>query len=210
MIPDFLIETLYFLPGIIIGFTFHEFAHAQTAVWLGDDTPRLQGRTSLNPIVHIDIIGFILLLVAHFGWAKPVQINPNNFKNKKRDDIIVSISGPMMNILLACIFIILIKVMYSFFGGILDVETFSILENIFAYAAYINIVLCLFNLLPIPPLDGSHIVFSLAGQMYSELYFKFARISMILLIVLILTRMLNYIIFQPATHIFYFLQAIIF
>ncbi len=204
-----LIETLYILPGINIGFTFHEFAHAQTAVLLGDNTPRLQGRTSLNPMVHIDIIGFILLIIAHFGWAKPVQVNPYNFKNMKRDDILVSIAGPAMNILVACVFFIFIKIMYLFFIHILDPHTFSILETIFANAAYINIVLCLFNLLPLPPLDGSHILFSLAGKMYSEAYYKFARVSTIILIVLIITRMLNGIIFGPAISIYNFLQGMI-
>jgi len=203
-----LIDTLYLLPGIIIGLTFHEFAHAQVAVLLGDNTPRLEGRTSLNPIVHIDIIGFILLLIAHFGWAKPVHINPANFKNPKRDDILVSLAGPTMNIIMACIFFILIKIMYLFFTNVLDFSTFSILVSIFANAAYINIILCLFNLLPLPPLDGSHIVFSLAGKLYSESYFKLARMSMIILIVLILTRALNVIIFGPASAIYGLLQSI--
>jgi Zn-dependent protease len=203
-----LTNTLYLLPGIIIGLTFHEFAHAQTAVWLGDNTPRLQGRTSLNPIVHIDIIGFILLLIAHFGWAKPVQINPSNFKNPRRDDILVSLAGPAMNILVACLCFIVIKIMYLSLVNLLDFNTFTILVRIFANAAYINIILCLFNLLPLPPLDGSHIVFGLAGKMYGELYFKLARMSMVILIVLILTRALNKLIFGPASAIDQLLQGI--
>jgi Zn-dependent protease len=102
-------ETLLLIPGILLGFSFHEYAHAQMAVWLGDDTPKQQGRLSVSPLAHIDILGFILILLAGFGWAKPVQINESNFKNRKRDDILVSLSGPAMNLLIAIFFLILMK-----------------------------------------------------------------------------------------------------
>ncbi len=205
-----LVGILYTLPGIIIGLTFHEFAHAQTAVWLGDDTPRLQGRTSLNPLAHLDIIGFIMILIAHFGWAKPVQINPLNFEHRKRDDILVSLAGPVMNILLACLFLILMKVTYYLTVNIiLDVTTYNILITIFDYAAWINIVLCIFNLLPIPPLDGSHIIFGLAGQMYSNLYYQVARWSTFIFIALIIFNVFGTIIIPPVTLIYNALKGII-
>jgi Zn-dependent protease len=202
--------TLYLLPGIIIGFTFHEFAHAKTAVLLGDDTPRLQGRTSLNPLVHIDIIGFILILIAGFGWAKPVQINPLNFKKKRRDDILVSIAGPLMNIFLACVFLLLARIAYSMPLNIFEPATYSILVNIFQYGAYINVVLCVFNLLPIPPLDGSHILFGLINLKNTKLFYQFSRYGIFVLLALIITNLLHKIIIPPIYIIFNFLSGIFF
>ena len=89
------------LPGLIIAMVIHEYAHARVAVWLGDFTPKMMGRLTLNPMAHIDPIGLVMLFLVHFGWAKPVMINPNNFKNPKRDDILVSLAGPGANLLTA-------------------------------------------------------------------------------------------------------------
>jgi len=197
-----ILRMLYQLPGIIIGLTCHEFAHAKTADLLGDDTPRLQGRTSLNPLVHIDIIGFILIMIVGFGWAKPVQINPYNFKNRKRDDILVSLAGPLTNILLACVFLGLIKVLYFLPLSFLSTDTLNILVNMFFYAAGINVVLCVFNLVPLPPLDGSHIVFGLTGLNNTRFYYKLSQMSTLILLVLIITNILGKIIGPPISFIF--------
>lgn len=205
-----LVQTLYLLPGIIIGFTFHEFAHAQTAVWFGDDTPRAQGRISLNPLVHIDLIGFIMIVFAGFGWAKPVQVNPNNFRNKKRDDILVSLAGPVMNIFIACFFFILMRIIYFVPSGFLDENTFDIIFNIFNYAAWINVVLFVFNLIPIPPLDGSHIIFGLAGLMESKFYYQISRMSTFILLILIITNLISKIISPPIMFIYDNLSGLFF
>lgn len=203
-----IVQTLYLLPGIIIGFTFHEFAHAQTAVWFGDDTPRLQGRTSLNPLVHIDIFGFIMIVIAHFGWAKPVQVNPNNFRNRKRDDILVSLAGPVMNILVAICFFILTRVVAYIPENTLDSSTVGILADILNYGAYINVVLAVFNLVPIPPLDGSNILFGLLGWRYREFYYRLQQMSWLILLVLIITGIINVIIGPPITFIYTLLAGI--
>jgi len=192
-----LMETLYILPGVIIGFSLHEFAHARTAVWLGDDTPKLQGRLSISPFVHIDIIGFIMILIAGFGWAKPVEINPNNFKNKRRDDVIVSLAGPLMNLLIAFFFLILMVIVYYIPENILSDYYYEIIMNIFDYTVWINIVLFVFNLIPIPPLDGSHILFSLTGLKESSLYYTLYDKSKYLLLILIITDLIGKLIYPP-------------
>ncbi len=198
------------LPGILIGFSLHEFAHAQTAILLGDDTPRAQGRNTVNPLAHIDIIGFIMILIAGFGWAKPVQINPNNFRNRVRDDIIVSLAGPLMNLLLAVVFLVLMKASTLLTSNYLDDNTISILFTIFEYGLYINIVLCVFNLIPIPPLDGSHILFGLLGLNHSKVYFQISQMGTYILLLLILTNILNKIIGPPITFMYNSLTGIFF
>ncbi len=205
-----LIETLYLLPGILIAFAFHEYAHAQTAVWFGDDTPRLQGRTTLNPFVHIDIIGFIMIILAGFGWAKPVQVNPNNFRNRKRDDILVSLAGPLMNFFLAVIFLSLMKITTHIPSDILSGDIYEILMNIFDYAAWINVVLGVFNLLPVPPLDGSHIFFGLTGLKDTEFYYRIQQMSTFILLALIITNLIDKIISPPIILIYSFLSQIFF
>lgn len=201
LLMDFM-ETLYLLPGILIGFSLHEYAHARTAVWLGDDTPKHQGRLSISPFVHIDIIGFIVILIAGFGWAKPVEINPNNFKNKRRDDIIVSLAGPLMNLLIAFFFLILMKIVYYIPESILNDYYYEIIMNIFDYTVWINIVLFVFNLIPIPPLDGSHIFFSLTGLKESSFYYTFYDKSKYLLLILIITDLIGKIIYPPIVGIY--------
>ena len=103
------------LPGIVIGLSFHEFAHAWMSDKLGDPTPRRQGRLTLNPIAHIDWIGFLMLLIAGFGWGQPVQIDPSYYKNRRRDEFLVGIAGVTMNLILAVIFSIPVRLMRSYF-----------------------------------------------------------------------------------------------
>lgn len=149
------------LPGIIIAITFHEYAHAFAADKLGDGTPRNQGRLTLNPLSHIDPIGIVLLIFAKFGWGKPVQINPRNFRrdiSMSKGEAIVSIAGPAMNFILAIIFSIIYCLVYKFAGAQFIMSTLGncILLAI-KYTIMLNIGLGVFNLLPLPPLDGSKI-----------------------------------------------------
>lgn len=142
------------LPGVIIAMTFHEFAHAWMADKLGDTTPRSQGRLTLNPLSHIDPFGLILLLFANIGWGKPVEINPRNFNSNKSIETceaLVALAGPVMNIILAFIFMIIYYALYCF------TNCSWIILYIVYYAVAVNIGLGVFNLLPIPPLDGSKI-----------------------------------------------------
>lgn len=153
-IGDWLYSTLLTLPGIVIGLTFHEAAHGYVSYWLGDPTPKLQGRLSFNPLHHIDPVGFVALLIAGFGWGQPVQIDPRYYKHRRRDELLVSLAGVAMNFLIAIVTALAIRgllavMSYSFYQGI-GIVIIQILYYIFM----INIVLMIFNLLPVPPLDG--------------------------------------------------------
>ena len=160
------------LPGIIIGLTVHEFCHAMAAHKLGDHTAREQGRMTFNPLKHIDPIGFLFIIFAGFGWAKPVQFNPGNLRNPRRDKAIIAAAGPLSNLVLALVFVAFIRgwfalLEYTTTSGraeqlisILLSQPFLVFISVVLRAAAINIGLFVFNLFPIPPLDGSHIVFS--------------------------------------------------
>jgi len=149
---------IYLLPGIIIGLTFHEYAHGWMANRLGDNTARNYGRLTLNPVAHLDPIGLLMLFFAGFGWAKPVPVNPYNLKiDMKQGMLLVAFAGPATNLFIAFAATIIWGVLYGF--NIPYFDTFMM------YAIQINVVLAIFNLLPIPPLDGSRI---LAGLLPGE------------------------------------------
>ena len=152
-----LFGNLYFkiltLPGILIALCFHEFAHAWMSNKLGDPTPRMQGRLTINPLAHIDIIGFICLLICGFGWGKPVVVNPYYYRKRRRDELLVSLAGVVMNLILAILFSFptrLFESMYYQSGSSL----LEILYYICMFTVQINLCLMIFNLIPIPPLDG--------------------------------------------------------
>ena len=150
---------LYSLPGIIIGLTVHEFSHAFVADKLGDGTARAQGRLTLNPFYHIDPIGMVFILFAGFGWAKPVQFDMRNLKSPKRDRILIALAGPLSNLILGVVFLFVIKLTFDtldFLPETLYVILFRLLFSI----SVINLGLFIFNMLPIPPLDGSHVFLS--------------------------------------------------
>ena len=146
------------LPGIIIGLSFHEFAHAWVSDKLGDPTPRRQGRVTINPLAHIDWIGFLALLLVGFGWGKPVQIDPSYYKNRRRDEFLVGIAGVTMNLLLAVIFSIPARMIVKAFSGPAVSDLVYNIYLIIFYIVSINIVLMVFNLIPCPPLDGWGII----------------------------------------------------
>ena len=156
-----LLSLVLTLPGVIIAITFHEYAHALAADKLGDETPRNQGRLTLNPLSHIDPIGFVLLIFANFGWGKPVQINPRNFNRNismGKGEAIVSVAGPIMNFILAILFSVIYCLVYKFAGleFVMSSLGYYILIAI-QYTIILNVGLGVFNLLPLPPLDGSKI-----------------------------------------------------
>lgn len=157
-----LLGLLYSIPGVLIAITFHEFAHAKIADRLGDDTPRMEGRLSLNPLAHIDPIGFIMLVFAGFGWGKPVNVNPRNYNRDitvEKADALVSVAGPAMNFILAIVFTCIYFAIYKFTGGPKSsTDIIYIIEQIVLATIAINIGLGVFNLIPLPPLDGSKII----------------------------------------------------
>ena len=157
------------IPGILIAITFHEFAHAFAADKLGDDTPRRQGRLNLNPFMHLDLFGTIMLVFAGFGWGKPVEINPRNFNRNmslSKAEAIVAAAGPLMNFLLAIVFEIVLCLIIKFapgvnvIGGVIysSGQAIGLTLNIIQSIVAINIGLGVFNLIPLPPLDGSKIL----------------------------------------------------
>ena len=202
-------QILISLPGIIIGLAFHEFAHALASDRLGDPTPRSQGRLTISPFPHIDFIGFFMLIFMGFGWARPVQINPKYYKNPRRDSIIVSAAGPVTNLIVATVFVIFARIFlstnlpYKLSGNVVN----SII-GIFDYAIQINIILFLFNLLPVPPLDGFHILVNLLPFRYYRLVSVLERYGSIILIILIFTGATSYIITNPARLIYHYLFRI--
>jgi Zn-dependent protease len=146
--------TFFLLVGVLLfSLTLHELAHALSASWSGDPTARRMGRITLNPLKHLDPWGTLLLLFAGFGWAKPVLIDPRNFRNYRVGLFIVSVAGIVVNLAIALACVLLLR-------G-LDVRPEGVFANVLLYAAAINITLAVFNLLPVPPLDGSKIVQSL-------------------------------------------------
>ncbi len=146
---------------LLVAFTLHELAHAVTADRLGDPTPRRMGRISLNPLVHLDVMGTIMLIFSGFGWAKPVMVNPYNMRgDPRRAMAIVAIAGPLTNILLAAIFAIPFRL------GLVEIEftasgVIPSLDFILLQFVWINLILAFFNIIPIPPLDGSRILFAI-------------------------------------------------
>ncbi len=156
MDPEF-IWVLKIAPAAVIGLTVHEFAHAYVAFRLGDATAKEQGRLTLNPLKHIDLLGFLLILVAGFGWAKPVQINRENLRNRHRDEILISIAGPFSNLLLGLLFVVCARFLYAIPQGPIDQELMLGIVNLLIFWSVVNLGLFVFNLIPLPPLDGSHI-----------------------------------------------------
>ena len=143
------------LPGILFGFTIHEFAHAWTAWRLGDDTAARQGRLTLNPLVHLDPMGTILILLAGFGWARPVPINPANFKDPRKGDLLTTFAGPFSNFLTA----IVLGIVYRFLPPPESPDSIlAVFSLVLLYGVQFNLLLCFFNLIPIFPLDGARIV----------------------------------------------------
>ena len=183
------------LPGVIIAMTFHEFAHAWMATKLGDTTPRAQGRLTLNPVAHIDPVGIILLLFAHIGWGRPVEINPNNFtsnKSKGTCEMLVSLAGPIMNFILAFILIFVYYALLTYVS--VTWKWFLIVVEIVSYAIIVNIGLGVFNLIPIPPLDGSKVFRRFMPYQVNEWIDRNMHWIYIIFMILWVTDVLSYIV----------------
>lgn len=186
-----LLSLLLTIPGVLIAITCHEFAHAFVADKLGDDTPRREGRLTLNPIAHLDPVGSVLLLFAGIGWGKPVHVNPRNYTrtmSMEKADALVSIAGPLTNFILAIIFTFIYCAIYKFAYGIFALETYGIIiREIISTAIVINIGLGVFNLIPLPPLDGSKIIMPLLPKKAKSFFVNNETVFYIIFLVIWIT-----------------------
>ena len=198
-------ETIFSLPGLIIALTLHEFAHAWMAVKLGDTTPQAQGRLNINPMSHMDPVGTICLLFGGFGWGKPVQINPNNFKRPEKDSAKVAFAGPAMNLILSVLSAVLYAVffiigyktngVYVTNDGAFEFNTvWRTILTVIEYSMILNLWLAIFNLLPFPPLDGSKIYRAFARGKLKKILYDLENYSMIIIMILFITHIAQYII----------------
>ncbi len=175
---------LYSLPGIVVALTIHESAHAFAAYLMGDETARLQGRMTLNPIAHIDPMGFLCLIITRrFGWAKPVPVNEMNFNNRKTGMLIVSLAGPASNFLTAMLIAFFYALFYNNMGGAA--------RDILTAAYIINLSIGAFNLIPIPPLDGSNILGAFLTNKQRYYFMRYAIYSNIIMLLLIFTGIIS-------------------
>ena len=205
---QYLIDTLIWLPAILIGLTFHEYAHGKAAYMLGDDTAYHQGRLTLNPFPHIDWMGFFMLIIFKFGWAKPVQVNPLNFKNisMKQGMMLVSIAGPAMNMLIALVGLILLKFLLPMQGQ----DWVNLLLPLLIPLIQINLILAAFNLIPVPPLDGSKILAGLLPDAGTRLMYSLEQYGPMLLLLLIVTGLTGKIIWPIVNFLYSLLYSIVF
>lgn len=182
-----LMDKLMMLPAILIGLSFHEYAHAKAAYKLGDPTPKMQGRVTINPMAHFDIVGFASLIFVGFGWGVPVEINPSNFKKRRRDELIVSLAGVTMNLLIAIVFTFVAKFLimglgYGFVSGSLGNILWSMINDIIV----INLALMIFNLIPCPPLDGFSVISEIFNIKHTGFYWTLYRYGNWILVGLII------------------------
>ena len=185
---------IYTVPALLIAITIHEYAHAQTADSMGDPTPRYMGRLTFNPLAHLDILGAFMLALFHFGWAKPVAINPNNFRNRREGMIKVSLAGPAANLFLCFLAALIMFAMKKF-----NILTPGV-SQFLSWTQLYNVWFAFFNLLPIPPMDGARLLDEFLPPATAYKYNSIVgRYSFFILIALVASGLIGYIIAPFAT-----------
>ena len=193
------IEILLSLPAVFLAISFHEFAHAFVADKLGDDTPRKQGRLTLAPLAHVDWTGLILFALFGYGWAKPVQVNPSNFKNKKAGDILVSLSGPAANFLVAVLSLLVSVALMAINLSAPAMDTILLILN---YCIYLNIIFGILNLIPIPPLDGYRVLKTLFFRSFTRIFVAYEKIGLFILFAFLLFGLFDLAVSRPALSVY--------
>nr|WP_199883678.1 site-2 protease family protein [Massilibacillus massiliensis] len=179
---------IFRIPALLIALTVHEYAHARVAVALGDPTPRFEGRLTLNPIAHLDPFGLIMLWLVQFGWAKPVSVNARNFKNWRQGMMLVSLAGPGINLITGFVSMIVLVVMIKM--GIREAWLITTLNYICSY----NVMFAVFNMLPIPPLDGSKVLMNYLPGRLAYQYESYSQYGTLILMGLIMLNVVSFII----------------
>jgi len=179
---DFLRGILISAPGILFGLTVHEFCHAWVADKFGDHTAAAMGRLTLNPLKHLDPIGTLMLFIAHIGWAKPVPVDPRNLRNPLKDMVFISFAGPASNLITGIVLGLILRLTLPFFLGASPNGWEEVLLNILYLAVFYNFILAMFNLIPIPPLDGAGIVRGLIPRRWVPGWLRFEQYGMFILL----------------------------
>jgi len=182
--PEMLLSLVYSLVALILVFPVHECAHGLMALAFGDRTAKYQGRLTLNPLAHVDLRGFLFLLLFGFGWAKPVQFDPRNFRNRRLGTIMTAAAGPLSN-LIFCFICMIVWGILAVLGSMYGLLWISVFSELFVYMALYNASFAVFNLIPLPPLDGSKIVGELLPLRLRIKYYDLERYSFIIFIVLV-------------------------
>jgi len=204
-INQIIMQIILVVPGFLLGITVHEYTHGYVAYKLGDPTAKLAGRLTFNPISHLDPIGAIFLIIARIGWAKPVPVDPRYLRNPRQDMLWISLGGPAANMVTAVVLAVIVHgIVLAFRGRPMDQMT-SFFVNplylIFRFGVNINIMLAVFNLLPVPPLDGAKILEGLLPRDMAYQYSKLEPYGFIIILILFITGVTSYLIWPPIMFI---------
>lgn len=191
-----LITFLYTLPALVLSLSIHEYAHAWVAYKLGDISQKIRGRLTLNPLAHIDPIGFIAIVLVGVGWGKPVTVDDRNFKDSRKGMMLTSLAGPASNLLLAILVTLVLKLLMIFgiFNTMLNSNVGNILLSMLVYVIQFNIVFGIFNLIPLPPLDGSKVLAYFLPQRARGFMYTLEKYSFIIIMIIYFTNLTSYII----------------
>ena len=205
------LDILYFIPALLISLSIHEFGHSWVAYKLGDKSQKSLGRLTLSPFAHIDPMGFLFILIFRFGWGKPVMIDDRYFKNRARGNMLVALAGPVFNILLAIVLTVILKLLWVF-GITPDTITSSageILYYMLNIAIQFNMVFAVFNLLVIPPFDGSKVLYYFLPYKGKQFMNSIEKYSIFILIFLLVTGLYSYIILPAYMGVAFILNLIL-